>query len=84
MEKLLSKKDTLTKIYNEVLERNCRCEIDEAFFKNKATHFKKDSPDYKNNIKESEAQTALIYWNKLLLKTIMQLITNEGLEKPKN
>lgn len=74
---MMTRKETLIKVYNEMLERLTRCEIDEQFFLEKSKNFKKKSPDYVSAIKESEQQKAQIFWTKLLVKTIKKLIDVE-------
>lgn len=78
-----TKVETLTKIYNEMLENHCRCLIDEQFYIAKATNFKQKSPDYKANMEKSKEQSTYLYWNKLLLKTI-EIIIDEELQKLKS
>lgn len=74
----MTKKELLVKIYNEMLERLTRCEIDEQFFIAKSANFKKKSPDYISAIKELEQQKTQIFWNSMLVKTIKKMIDNNG------
>ena len=73
----MQRKEALVKIYNEIMERRCRQEIDIHFFEAKAIHFKKKSPERAQETQKSEAMKAELFWSEMLLKTIKSLIDKE-------
>lgn len=71
---VLTKKEIMEKIHNEILEMCCKNEIDIEFFKTKANHFKKNTPEHKGELEKMKQQEGYLFWNNMLLKTIKKLI----------
>lgn len=76
---MLTKLETYEKIHDEILLRVCKYEIDVQFFTEKASTFKKKSPDHIRNMSAVKEIQGNLYWDKLLLRVIKKLI-----EKIKN
>jgi hypothetical protein len=69
-----SKLQVKEKVYNEILDRVCRNEIDIAFFEAKANNYKKKSPEHKQNLQQAEEVRTNMFWNKMLLKVVKKQI----------
>jgi len=77
MDTLITLKQALIKIHNEVMERHARQLIDKEYFIDKANHFGKKSPERASNMQLSNQNEAEIFWSKMLLKVIKRLIGKE-------
>lgn len=74
MKEQINLKEAMIEVYNDVQKRLATRLINKEYFAIKAIEFKKKSPEYKENINKSKEDEANIYWDKLTLRVIDEMI----------